>query len=337
VHNLLEIWLSLEKSLKQDTSASLVKRKIGSGSDSILLLVETDSARRSFSRGVAFGTLSTPDQIRKVLPALQQLRLYVRELGAGQNHLTIFLDNPLFQEVFIALAEDLIKVVSARDSKSDIGTATIQRLKTWKHFLENCPPEGLSPQAQRGLLGELLTLNDYFLPNFSMVNTVQAWQGAERKAKDFVLNGGGIEVKTTLSKNHKKVHISNEAQLDLEGFSFLYLLHFGFDEAAKSETDLVSVVAKTRDILKSDLSALSLFEQKLRNYGYLDVHAQRYETSYTVKECDFYEVSEGFPKITAANLPEGVGDVSYSIIISDCGRFRRNTSDVLNAIRDKEP
>ncbi len=329
---LQDIWTSLENDLRRDSSSSLLKRGLEADADSIFLLAEMDRYRKSIARGIAFGCLDNPEKTRLALSALQQLKLYVRELGDRQSYLVIFLENVLFQEVFAALSEDLLHHISARDTNLDIGTSALQRISTWKYFFENCSPEGLSLQAQRGLLGELIMMKDYLLPYMEALEVVQAWQGPDRKAKDFICNSGGIEVKTTLSKRHKKIHIASEVQLDPEGYSFLYLMHIAFDDAGKSDMNLVTVVTTVRDVLKIDLSATNLFEKKLRDYGYLDIHSESYLTPYSIKERDFFEIDDKFPKITSSSLPSGVGDVSYSVVISDCERFRKGASEVLEKI-----
>jgi hypothetical protein len=88
------------------------------------------------------------------------------------------------------------------------------------------------------------------------------------------------------------------------------------------------IIGKIREALSDDVDAAVLFEQKLRDSGCLDVHFEKYMTLYLIKENDFFEVSDKFPKITSSGLPEGVGDVSYSIVLSSCDKFKRKTPTV---------
>ena len=48
--------------------------------------------------------------------------------------------------------------------------------------------------------------------------------------------------------------------------------------------------------------------------GYLDEQAERYaSTGYNILQELFFRVSEGFPRIIERDLPEGVGDLNYSV------------------------
>ena len=45
-----------------------------------------------------------------------------------------------------------------------------------------------------------------------------------------------------------------------------------------------------------------------------------------------FEVRDGFPRITTAMFPGGVGNVHYSISLPDCEPFRADTADLMKLI-----
>jgi hypothetical protein len=45
----------------------------------------------------------------------------------------------------------------------------------------------------------------------------------------------------------------------------------------------------------------------------------------------FFEVAEGFPRLLQGNLPDGVGDLKYSVVVASCTPFEI-TTNILNHI-----
>jgi len=151
------------------------------------------------------------------------------------------------------------------------------------------------------------------------LSAIESWKGCSKNYHDFELNGKVVEVKTTMTKEPRRVHINNERQLDDLGSECFYLyvltLH-AMDSGGQTLPDLVNEI---RDILKGHSSAENLYEMALKDAGYLDIHVSSYNTGYIQKRQEIFEVKEGFPRIT--NLPKGIGNISYSLIISACADF----------------
>ena len=64
------------------------------------------------------------------------------------------------------------------------------------------------------------------------------------------------------------------------------------------------------------------FEEKLNLYGYLDMHKENYKDKLLVTNLNYYKVEEGFPCILKNNLEIGVIDVSFSIELFSCEKFK---------------
>ena len=89
-----------------------------------------------------------------------------------------------------------------------------------------------------------------------------------------------------------------------------------------------------RDSLKNTPSALGLFNSKLLEAGYLDSHADAYdERCYVKRDENFYEVKDDFPRIKESDIKSGVGDVKYSIILSQCYQYLITEKQLFNTIK----
>jgi hypothetical protein len=194
-------------------------------------------------------------------------------------------------------------------------------------FKKNRPP--LSEAAQRGLIGELIFLKDYIMKNRSNIKALNAWRGHNRKVHDFSFKNGNIEVKTTISKEPKKVTISNEKQLDQNGIGNLFLSVFLLKETDNGKS-LPEFVDEIRDLLTDDAeSANMLFDAYLKHAKFLDADRNHYE-SYKIQnqEMILYKIVDGFPRIIT--LDSGVGNVSYSITLSSCTNFIVDNEELMN-------
>ncbi|EBK2060139.1 PD-(D/E)XK motif protein, partial [Salmonella enterica subsp. enterica serovar Typhi] len=56
--------------------------------------------------------------------------------------------------------------------------------------------------------------------------------------------------------------------------------------------------------------------------------------TYSIREYNLFKVSHGFPRIIENDLIEGVGDVKYSVMISQCKQYLVPENAVLNMIGD---
>ncbi|NOK01004.1 MULTISPECIES: PD-(D/E)XK motif protein [unclassified Myxococcus] len=243
--------------------------------------------------------------------------------GPNSVRLSLWLAAPPYRDVFGVLAQDVVdSVAKAVDQRNAVSTF-VERLRRWQEFLERHGPEGLGAHAQRGLYGELWCLRHQAIRLIGAGCAIPAWTGPDRSNQDFQFASCAVEVKTTASSPHHQVAISNIRQLDETHVPALLLLHVALEIRHDSGETLVGMVESLRDLLRPSGQPLSLFEEKLRSWGYLDVHAVRYgESAYVVRSHDFYRVMGSFPRLTEAEIPDGVGDVRYSVALSACSAYR---------------
>src|SRR5204863_378580 len=141
--------------------------------------------------------------------------------------------------------------------------AFLGRLDRWKRFFESGGGDGLSEIAAQGLLAELLFLRDFAIPESeSLQAAVSSWAMPEPLSKDFQYSRGAVEVKCSVSREHTKVHIAGERQLDDTGFASLYLFAVLLEKVVTGGFSLPETVLSLRELLRN-ASALNVFEEKL--------------------------------------------------------------------------
>lgn len=243
------------------------------------------------------------------------------------RHISLSLENYEHKRVFSTICNDIVDQLSMVDSPSHRVRELKKILDQWENFFKNYGPEGLSSEAQRGLYGELTWLELLLGNNVDMQTAIESWQGYKNDYYDFELNGRAIEVKTTMTKEPRKVRINNERQLDDRGLDSLHLYLLTMQRLQSGGETLPEKVEKIRTILKSNSLASGIFERALNKIGYFNFHECNYTSGYILKKHETFRVSDGFPRII--DLPSGVGDISYSIIISACSDFLMDLHSVV--------
>jgi hypothetical protein len=89
------------------------------------------------------------------------------------------------------------------------------------------------------------------------------------------------------------------------------------------------------NILYENSLATNLFKLKLIESGYFEIHKKLYDNiGYTIRQENIYSVIGDFPRITEKQIPNGVGDVKYSIILSESESWRINEYNLFNHISE---
>lgn len=245
--------------------------------------------------------------------------------------LIVMLEEERLREIFAVLSADLVNAVVNEPVPAAALRRCLDRLSMWQGLFERISPEGLSIERQRGLFGELLVLEQLFLERLDPLAAVTAWCGSNAAHQDFLRGGLGVEVKASLAKRHARIQISNEKQLDERPHDRLILANVRLEESEGHGRSLPELVESLRRQLATDEQAARLFDEKLMDGDYLDVHAPLYEAHrYWPASIRYFHVEGEFPRLTEANLPPGVGDIGYSIIADDLGRWEIDQADVLS-------
>lgn len=272
------------------------------------------------------------------VPRCRGVRVALEEHGGGgqpeRTRLAIILEEERLREIFAVLSADLVDAIVAEPSSASALRRCIDRLCMWQGLFDRIAPEGLSDERQRGLFGELIVLDQLFLESGTLFDGVTAWIGSDSAHQDFRRGGLAIEVKASLAKRHAKIMISNEKQLDERPHDTLVLASVRLDESEPHGLSLPDLVAQLRRRLSGDEPAARLFDERLLLADYLDVHAPLYQARrYRVASIQWFRVEGEFPRLTEANLPNGVGDIHYSIIANDLNAWEMDEETLRNIYR----
>jgi hypothetical protein len=241
------------------------------------------------------------------------------------------------KDIFSILCEDLMTSIEAVTTESDLIKELINRFEKWVSLFDIAGASGLNGEEQRGLFGELFLLKSLLQTGNYPATVVNTWVGSEKQNRDFQYSNWGIEVKTSQSNNHQRLHIANERQLDTSQLQYLYLFHLSVETKQKSGTTLNDMVYEIREILLTETRAMNKFNTKLMDAGYFDHHITLYnDTGYSVRQEMFYHVYGDFPRIEENDIRNGVGDVKYSIIVSQASEYTRSELQVFKTLNFDE-
>lgn len=214
------------------------------------------------------------------------------------------------QDVFAILCCDVIEYSRAAISEKEALTLAISRYRKWGKLLEQQHGGLMNENLQKGLLGELLFLEERInLQDFAL-DAIQGWVGADGADQDFVYSDGWFEVKC-IGASAIDVPISSLEQLDCSDVGELVIKRV--DKTAPERTGAASLNDIVHRISgQIDGEALDLFYTKLYSYGYIDL--QEYsEQKYYCSATQRYRVDDTFPRITRKMAAKQIVSLRYEL------------------------
>lgn len=319
--NTADTWKQLEAA-PSGAGAGYLSRRIEPGAVvDLFLAVEKPSNTRLLFVRIA-GTIRVAEKDLPRAEGFEVRKGFETVEGKKCHHLAVRLTRPRFADMFATLVDDVVFHVARTTAEAAAIHALIDRLERWQSFLKRHAAEGLNDESQQGLYGELCFLGRYAMPRLGVRAALCSWKGPIGSSQDFQTPSVSVEVKAASGKQHQKLTISNERQLDSTGSGVLLLFHLSLDVRDGAGESLPARVAATRVMVEADPIAAAEFERLLFEAGYLDCHSQTYESrGYTVRETNFFEVRGDFPRIVEADLRSGVGDVRYTISVAECRHY----------------
>ena len=231
------------------------------------------------------------------------IRVYPFPDGASSRCIDLELRNDFYLNQFNTLAKEIC------DQLCEKGSSRIRKvnrvLTTWKYFWREIPSELLSKEKQLGLLCELLFLER--LLTHDPTDALSGWLGPEDASHDFVMPGGHVEVKSTLSE--RRIHTVNGIdQLDIPDGSSLDVLSFmastSNEESALSLQSQIETISET---LRDNLDDLDAFYSKLQNVGYYRQHANEYDSlKFFIRSPILINIGSDFPCIKRSVLSDKI-------------------------------
>lgn len=217
--------------------------------------------------------------------------------------------------VFAILCSDIIENSRSASNEKEALALVISRYKQWSRLLESRRSGLMDEKSRKGLLGELLFLQERIEESDSALIAIQGWVGSDGADQDFIYEDGWHEVKS-VGASATSVTISSLEQLDCAGEGELIV--FRIDKAAPDKAGALSLNDAVRQIsnrLNGATDALDLFRSKLSAYGYIDL--QEYsEQKYYCSSLQRFGVDDAFPRLIRRNVPTQVEFLHYELSLS---------------------
>jgi hypothetical protein len=327
--NYRDIWDSLNSESENNLAKTLIARRVPSNGIFPVFLA-TD-----FKKGIRLLYVKCDKDDLQIdnLPAFRGLDItyIIASLGefTNQNFLkftqTILNTNNIFELIIANICENIISI----GDRKRLNMFLVKTLSEWKLFFEKKDNAILSIGAQKGLVGELYFLKNYLFSKYSYSESLLYWTGPERTNHDFQILNSAVEIKTTSSKQHKRFVISSERQLDSSGLENLYLTLFALNlHNNMPDKTLPALIKELYLLMQNDPVALYQLKIKLAKSGYDESEENKYFIGFSLHEIKFYHVIEGFPRLLQRDLPNGVGDLKYSVMVSACLPFEVKTEQI---------
>src|SRR5450830_170430 len=268
------------------------------------------------------------------LPKMKGIEVVAKPADKQHEGLLVFkLSDSAQRDIFYRLCKDIVASTSRASTEKAAVEIALARTWRWHHLLKGGSDGRLSTEEQKGLIGELLVLERHLLPNLDAADALTAWRGPLHAPKDFEIGRLCIEAKARRGAAQPYVAISSEYQLDSAGVDALFLHVVELDQAASDAEagfSVATIAHRVGDqICSEERGALDAFETLLAAAGF------RWEDDYSKSlwvegASHVYRVSDDFPRLTAKDVPSGVGEVKYSLSLQECEPFQVN-GDVLTA------
>jgi hypothetical protein len=254
-----------------------------------------------------------------LLPELEGLDSFITERDS-KKFLVLQLKDEQNWEIFLALCNDLASSTKDLQNEKSAGPVILRRLERWQEFLKNKRFKLLSDAALKGLIGEILFLTK-IADTLGWKVAIESWRGPEGAAQDFAVYDTAVEVKCQSGSSRPKVKISSIDQLDPQ-LPKAYLAVYTI--ANSEEQTSFSINSLTRSIRQKisgeSRSVKERFEDLLIQAGFM--FNEKYD-DYNFKDLGLksYAIKEGFPRLIASQMPDGITDAAYHIHLDSCSKF----------------
>jgi hypothetical protein len=249
--------------------------------------------------------------------------------GRTQPFIDLSCISPELQAPFRQLVNDVIRRLREGSAPEQAVAAAIAE---FRDLLRRQRPHDI--EALIGLFGELLLLNDLLAVS---PQAAQNWTGSLGQRHDFSSLQTSAEVKSTLKRAGKTVHVTSLEQLRPPSDSRpLFLVHTVLERtgsAGATVRDLIAEAVRTA----SDQSVINraLRAIQLHNWHSDDLLAGE---RFALIRRDVYRVDSSFPKLDADSFrpgcpPAGVLGIEYTLDLEHARAWQLDASEVPEFIR----
>ncbi len=229
------------------------------------------------------------------------------------------LENSDLLEYFCTFCQDLMDSVRVTSDDEAAYQTLRSRYYSWRQLFR--PDNARMTEAEiMGLIGELLFLKDYMIPERGIDVALESWMGPEKTHKDFSDQQDWFEIKT-ISFGKESVRISSVEQLDsdLDGTLVIYEL-----EKMSPSFDGIKLNQLANNIIASLQSASQreVFIDKLQLFGF-DFSNEYDNLVFALRGEHKYNVdTNNFPRIHRDMLPDAIARVQYDLLLTEIEPFK---------------
>jgi len=229
------------------------------------------------------------------------------------------LENSDLLEYFCTFCQDLMDSVRVTSDDEAAYQTLRSRYYSWRQLFR--PDNARMTEAEiMGLIGELLFLKDYMIPERGIDVALESWMGPEKTHKDFSDQQDWFEIKT-ISFGKESVRISSVEQLDsdIDGALVIYEL-----EKMSPSFDGIKLNQLANNIIASLQSASQreVFIDKLQLFGF-DFSNEYDNLVFALRGEHKYNVdTNNFPRIHRDMLPDAIARVQYDLLLTEIEPFK---------------
>lgn len=229
------------------------------------------------------------------------------------------LENSDLLEYFCTFCQDLMDSVRVTSDDEAAYQTLRSRYYSWRQLFR--PDNARMTEAEiMGLIGELLFLKNYMIPERGIDVALESWMGPEKTHKDFSDQQDWFEIKT-ISFGKESVRISSVEQLDsdIDGTLVIYEL-----EKMSPSFDGIKLNQLANNIIASLQSASQreVFIDKLQLFGF-DFSNEYDNLVFVLRGEHKYKVdTNNFPRIHRDMLPDAIARVQYELLLTEIEPFK---------------
>lgn len=231
--------------------------------------------------------------------------------------LKLTLNHSSLEELFIKLCWDLLHISLQYPNNTE---KVISQYRNWIKLFQKVSPDLLSGPLQKGLLGELLYLEEQIHQKGDII-ALNAWLGPEGCDQDFVFDNTWTEIKT-VSTDSDSITISSLQQLDCpqQGNLIIYFID-KISSGSNQSISLPETINKINSLLS--LPQQDIFSCKLAKIGYFDNDSEYYQSArYRLSEKRIFSVNSKFPRLTRNNIPAEITNAQYKLSLAAIDPFK---------------
>lgn len=244
----------------------------------------------------------------KIPQSSKSVEINFRQRKDGKFSLTLSLMSEAESSVFLEMCRDLLTFAEGTRDEVTALKNFWQRYAHWQNLFVAAKNNLLTPEQQRGLIGELLFLREQITNNRPLKESVTGWLGPLKEPQDFSYGDIWFEIKTVMEQA-EKIRIPSLEQLSIETVGKLIV--FRLAKTSDGFT-LNSLVKNLLQLLSESSVAAQKFEALLFTAGYVE-HEEYDEQSYRLLETMRFTVDENFPRLTKKSLSPAIVEASYSL------------------------